>query len=135
MGDHDNIRIVREGFEDFKKGDLATLLSKFAPDIVWVNPGPSELPLAGKKQGHAQVAEHFKKLHELVELTQFEPKEFTGHGDMVAVFGHSEGKVRATGKSFSDDWAMSFRMKDGKVTHHVQYNDTAALVKAFAGSK
>jgi uncharacterized protein len=135
MGDHDNIQIIREGFEDFKRGDMATLLSKFAPDVVWITPGPADLPLAGHRQGHAQVADYFKKLAELTEFTHFEPQAFTGNGDLVAVFGHTEGKARTTGRSFVDDWAMSFKMKDGKVVHHVHYSDTAALVAAFAGSK
>jgi hypothetical protein len=135
MGDQDNIRIVRAGYDDFKRGDIATLLQKFAPDIEWVVPGPSENPLAGKRKGHAQVAEHFKQVHELTELTKFEPKEFIAQGDYVVVLGSSEGRVRSTGKSFGDDWAMVFKMKDGKVTHHQQYVDTANVAAAFAGSK
>jgi hypothetical protein len=81
------------------------------------------------------VAEHFKLLHELTELTLFEPKEFIGQGDHVVVLGRSEGKVRSTGKSFGGDWAMAFTLKNGKVTHYKQYGDTANTAAAFEGSK
>jgi ketosteroid isomerase-like protein len=135
MGDQDNIRIIQEGFGDFKRGDIATLLSKFAPDIEWVVSGPKEVPLSGTYNGHAKVSEFFKDLHDLTELTVFEPKHFVGQGDHVIVLGKTESRVRSTGKTYSTEWAMAFTLKNGKVTHYHQYSDTAAAAEAFAGSK
>ena len=47
--------------------------------------------------------------------------EFFTSGDKVAVFGFYKGRVRATGKEFSSNWAKVWTMKDGLATARKLY--------------
>jgi hypothetical protein len=53
-----NVRIVKEAFAAFGRGDIQALLALFAEDIEWITPGEG-LPLAGTYRGHAAVATFF----------------------------------------------------------------------------
>ena len=48
---------------------------------------------------------------------------------MVAL-GHYTGKTSA-GKTYDSDFAMVFTLRNGKVTHFQEFNDSAAINAAF----
>jgi ketosteroid isomerase-like protein len=51
-------------------------------------------------------------------------------GDRVLVVGVATGKVKATNRSFKDDWVFAITVRDGKVTNIREYVDTQALARA-----
>ena len=131
MSDQDNLRLVQEGYGDFARGDVPTLLGKFAEDIEWVVPGSKINPLAGTYKGRNGVGEFFRLLSERLELTAFEPRQFIAQGDTVVVLGRETGRVRSTGRTFQSEWAMAFTLRDGKIARYQEYYDTASLDAAF----
>ena len=133
MSEQDNLRIVQEGYGDFSRGDVQTLLGKFAEEIEWVIPGSN--PLSGTYKGRTRVADFFKRLSDLTELSMFEAREFIAQGDRVVVLGRETGHVKSTGRSFQSDWAMAFTLRDGKVVRFQEYADTASLEAAFSGAQ
>ena len=48
-----NTQVVQEAYAAFSRGDIQTLLSKFADDIVWtgVYGAGSQVPTAGERRG------------------------------------------------------------------------------------
>lgn len=130
--DQDNLRIVQEGYADFARGDVQTLLGKFAEDIEWVIPGSKGNPLTGTYKGRSRVAEFFKLLSDLTEINTFEPLEFIVQGNKVVVLGRETGRVKSTGRTFQSDWAMAFTLRNGKVVKFQEYADTANLDAAFS---
>jgi len=135
MSEQENLRLVQEGYADFGRGDVASLLGKFAEDIEWVIPGPKANPLAGAYQGKSQVAEFFKRLSDLTEISSFEPREFVAQGDMVVALGRETGRVKSTGRTFVSEWAMAFIVRNGKVVRFQEYADTANLAAAFSSAQ
>jgi len=133
MSEQDNLRIVQEGYRDFSRGDIQTLLEKFADDIEWVIPGSN--PLSGTYKGRNQVGEFFKRLSDLTEITAFEPQEFIAQGDKVVALGRETGQAKSTGRTFQSDWAMAFTFRNGKVVRFQEYTDTANLEAAFSGTQ
>ena len=71
-----------------------------------------------------------QKASEEVETTYPEPPEFVAQGDRVLVVGVATGKIKATNKSFKDDWVFDMTVRDGKVTKIREYIDTQALAQA-----
>ena len=132
MNEQDNLRIVQEGYADFARGDVQTLLGKFAEDIEWVIPGSKANPLTGTYKGRNRVAEFFKLLADLTEISTFEPREFIAQGDKVVALGRETGRVKSTGRAFQSDWAMAFTLRNGKVVKFQEYADTANLDAAFS---
>ena len=62
--------------------------------------------------------------------TSTEPREFIAQGDRVLVVGFARGKIKATNKTFEDDWIFAITVRDGKLTSIREYVDTQALARA-----
>jgi ketosteroid isomerase-like protein len=105
------------------------LLALSAEDIEWIIPG-EDWPLAGTHRGHAGLADVLQKANETVETSFPEPPEFIAQGDRVLVVGFATGRVKATNRTFKDDWVFDVTVRDGKVTKIREYIDTQALARA-----
>ena len=128
MTEQQNIEIVKRGYEAFGKGDIKGLLALCSENIEWVSPGPSEMPTAGTRRGHEQVAQFFTTVDEVFEFESFEPRQFLAQGEQVVVLGTDTAKVKATGKALTEEWAHAFTIRDGKIAAFREYIDTARVV-------
>ena len=132
MSERDNVETVRNLFQAFGRGDVATLLMLLSEDVVWFIPGPPEVaPYAGERRGHAGASQFFQLLGAAVEFEAFEPREFVAQGDRVVALGSERGRVRATGKTFDNPWALAFTVRGGRITEFRAYEDSAAVASAF----
>jgi len=131
MSEQENINLVRQSYEAFKRGDLEALLNLYAEDIVWEIPGPSSVPTSGTRRGRDQVKQFFAQLGELLEAQSFEPQEYIAQGNQVVVLGEYTWRVKSTGRTFSSRWAHVSTLGNGKITRLREYTDTAAAAEAF----
>jgi hypothetical protein len=76
------------------------------------------------------LADVLQKANETVETSFPEPPEFIAQGDRVLVVGFATGRVKATNRTFKDDWVFDVTVRDGKVTKIREYIDTQALARA-----
>jgi uncharacterized protein len=127
--ENENTQIVKDFFAAIDLGDKQTIRALTAEDIEWIVPG-KDWPLAGTRRGHAGVAEHFQKYDGAMEISFAEAREFVAQGDRVLVVGYAEWKIRATNKTFKDDWIFAITVRNGKVTNIREYVDTQALAQA-----
>jgi hypothetical protein len=123
-----NVQTVKEFFAAIGRGDREGLLALVAEDIQWIVPG-EDWPLAGTHRGHAGLADLLKTASESVE-TSTEAREFIAQGDRVLVVGFARGKIKATNKTFEDDWIFAITVRDGRLTSIREYIDTQALARA-----
>jgi ketosteroid isomerase-like protein len=123
-----NIQTVKAFFAAIGRGDMEALLGLVAEDIEWIIPG-KEWPLAGTHRGHAGLASLLETASQSIE-TSTEPREFVAQGDRVLVVGFASGKIKATNKTFEDDWIFAITVQDGKLTSIREYVDTQALARA-----
>jgi ketosteroid isomerase-like protein len=133
MKEAHNTEVVREAYAAFSRGDIQTLLSKFADDVVWtaVYGAGSHVPTAGERRGKAAVAEFFKQVAENINFSRFEPKEFIATGDKVVALGHYTATTPMK-KSFDSDFAMVFTLWNGQVTGFQEFCNSAAINAAYA---
>lgn len=124
-----NIQIVKDFFVAVGKGESQPLLALVADDIEWIIPGVG-WPLAGTHRGREALATLLQKAADEVETSYPKPPEFLAQGDRVMVVGVATGKIKATNKSFQDDWVFDFTVRDGKVARIREYIDTQALARA-----
>jgi hypothetical protein len=132
MSVEENRRVVQSVFEAFGRGDVPALLALIDEGAEWVAPGPSAVPYFGERRGREGAAEFFKQLGTEVEFESFEPGDFVAEGERVVVLGHERGRVRRTGKTFDNDWALVFTVRGGKVAAFRVYENTAAIAEAFS---
>lgn len=124
----ENVQTVKDFFAAMGRGDRDALLAVVADDIEWIIPG-EDWPLAGTHRGHAGLADLLEKASKTMD-TSTEPREFIAQGDRVLVVGFATGKVKATNKSFEDQWIFAITVRDGKLTNIREYIDTQALARA-----
>lgn len=128
MSSDKNVQTVKDFFSAIGRGDKEGLLAVVAEDIEWIIPG-KDWPLAGTHRGHAGVAELLETGAKSLE-TSTEAREFIAQGGRVMVVGFAQGKIKATGKTFEDDWVFAITVRDGRVTNIREYVDTQALARA-----
>jgi uncharacterized protein len=123
-----NIQTVKDFFAALGRGDREALLALVAEDIEWIIPGEA-WPLAGTYRGHAGLANLLGTASKSIE-TFTKPREFVAQGDRVLVIGFARGKIKATKKTFEDDWIFAITVRDGRLTSIREYVDTQALARA-----
>jgi ketosteroid isomerase-like protein len=123
-----NIQTVKDFFAAIGRGDREALLALVTEDIEWIIPG-EDWPLAGTHRGHDGVTDLLETASRSVE-TSTEPREFVAQGDRVLVVGFAKGKIKATNKTFRDDWVFAITVRNGKLTNIREYVDTQALARA-----
>src|SRR3984885_11085590 len=129
MSVEENVQIVKDFFAAMGGHNKQGLLAMVAEDIEWIIPG-EDWPLAGTHRGRAEVAAVLKKASEEVETTYPKPPEFVAQEDRVLVVGVATGKIKATNKSFKDDWVFDITIRDRKGTKIREDIDTQALARA-----
>ena len=124
-----NVQIVKDFLAALGRRDKQGLLALSAEDIEWIIPG-EDWPLAGTHRGHTGLADLLQKAFDAVETSYPEPPEFVAQGDRVLVVGFARGKIKATNKTFEDDWIFAITVRDGRLTNIREYVDTQALARA-----
>jgi uncharacterized protein len=124
-----NVQIVKDFFAALGRGDRRGLLALSAEDIEWIIPG-GDWPLAGTHRGHAGLADLLQKASETVDTPLMEHREFVAQGDRVLVVGFARGRIKATNKTWEDDWVFAITVRNGKLTNIREYIDTQALARA-----
>jgi ketosteroid isomerase-like protein len=127
-----NIQTVKDFFAAIGRGDREAVLALIAEDIEWIIPG-EDWPLAGTHRGHGGVTDLLETASRSIE-TSTEPREFVAQGDRVLVVGFAKGKIKATSKTFEDDWIFAITVRNGKLTNIREYIDTQALARAARAS-
>lgn len=123
-----NVQTVKDFFAAIGCGDREGLLALVAEDMEWSIPG-EDWPLAGTWRGHAGLADLLETASRSIE-TSTEPREFVAQGDRVVVVGFASGKIKATNKTFEDDWIFAITVRDDRLTSIREYIDTQALARA-----
>jgi len=129
MSAQENVQVVKDFFAAMGSGDKERLLELSADDIEWIVPG-EDWPLAGTHRGHAGLRAFLQKASETMETSFPEPPEYVAQGDRVLVVGFATGRIKATNKTFEDDWVFAITVRDGKVAKIREYVDTQALARA-----
>lgn len=133
MSSQENTRIVQDAYAAFSRGDTKALLGAMSDDIDWhgVIGAGTHVPMAGRRNGHAQVGAFFQQVAENIDFSRFEPREFVAERDKVVCLGHYSGKARKTGREFASDFVMVFTVRNGKVVAFREYMDAASINAAF----
>lgn len=123
--------LVENLYAAFTRGDIPFILDHISPDCRWSAPGTG-IPNAGHYTGPAGVAEFFQRLAASENVTRFEVKEYFTNGNSVIAIGSEACTIISNGKQAETDWAMLFRIENGKVTEWQSFYDTSAYMLAHS---
>ncbi len=126
-----NLEIVKQGYANFKQGNIPALLEQLSPDVVWELPSSAGVPFSGQFKGHSGVLQFFQNVAATNDLSAFEIDRYIADGDLVVALGHLRATAKPTGKTSENKWAHVWSLLNGKVVHHYEYADTAEIYQAF----
>ena len=112
MADNPNAEPIRQAFDAFARGDMATMQSLVAEDTVWHIPGRG--PLAGDHHGRDAVFEMFGRLVQASEGT-FDQRLL----DVLTSEDHAVALTHATARrgdhNYKGQDAWIFELRDGQI--------------------
>ena len=129
----DNATTIASIYEAFGKADIAFILKQVDDNCIWTGAGEGFLPQGGTYKGR-EVENFFKALDDGIEFKAFNPVAIhnIGNNEVVA-FGNMATISKITGKPYSADWTMHWKLNDdGKVIYYQDFHNTAA---AFAANQ
>ncbi len=112
MAEHPNVTLVKKGFAAFDTGDIATLNTMFADDVVWHGAGRSFL--GGDFKGKGEVLGLFARLSQ--EADSFEQKVHTILADDEHAVALVEARAARDGKQAIIQQVFVFHITKGRIT-------------------
>jgi len=126
---HPNEKIVRQGYKAFGEGDMDTLRSLFASDVVHSAPGNN--PVSGEYKGVDEVLAYYGNLFERSDGTfTAELRNVRAEGDDTVVTTHRD-KAQRGDKTLDQDESLTFTISGGKIARLVENHSDAAAYDAF----
>lgn len=132
MAAENNAAIIQSMYDELlKNGDMNALFSRLSSDAAIKLSIPVDTPLGGEFQTKEGVGTFFQRLNEHIEMGGIELREIVPHKNTVIVIGHENGRIRATGKTFDNEFATIFTLKDGQISHILVIEDMSLVTEAF----
>jgi ketosteroid isomerase-like protein len=120
------VAVVRSVYENFAKGDVASVLAVLAPHIEWVESPQPFLPHRGTHRSPAEVADKvFGMVADHFDDFAVIPERFHDAGDVVVVEGRAIGTSKA-GRTLDAAAAWVWTVLDGLAVANHNYHDTDA---------
>jgi uncharacterized protein len=124
---------VKQFFAAFGKGDVEGIVGTFDPaaTIVAVRAGEREHDeLYGSYRGKQGAREFVANLGRTFDTQAFSVDAILAEGDTAFARGSFTHKVKATGKLYSSDWALTCVVRDGKIVEYRFFEDSASFARA-----
>ena len=130
-----NRKIVRQFFDYLSSGNTPKMKSLISENAEWICPGmPEDVRIAGKFKGPKEIALFYKRLQDMIHITDFNAQHIVGDQERVVCIGHFSGLVRVTEEAFDSSLAIHFELYEGLIEYAEMFFDTAAVSLAFSGS-
>jgi ketosteroid isomerase-like protein len=132
-----NIKIVKDMFSAYNKGDIKTITEHLAGDKCdWKIPMTNDftgLDFAKPRSTRQEVESFFKEFLAVIDPIEAKTLRYTAQDDRVIVELNDLGRIKATGKEYSTPAIMVIELKNEKVTMLHYYMDTSEVRRALEG--
>jgi ketosteroid isomerase-like protein len=122
----ENVRIVRQGFEAFERGELDLMLDLFTDDVTTYRADPDGATYNGKAGFLDATADWTEDFSEWQVL----PEEFTDLGDRVLVRVRQTARGRGSGVRVEEDFWFLFAVTGTKISKLSFYSRRADALAA-----
>jgi ketosteroid isomerase-like protein len=132
MTSHDSAQIIREFYRAGRAGELDTVRSLLADDVVLIE--PESMPYRGSYRGRDAIVQLQMDLYtKYYEFSSFQLTSVIGDGENAAAQVKIVGVSRATGKAIETSAVEWFVVRKGQISSITPYHyDTAEMLKALS---
>jgi uncharacterized protein len=129
----DNVKLLKNLYDAFARGDIPTVLGAMSPDLHWHQAESNPyMPTGEAWVGPDAVLNNlFMRLGAEWDGFRVHPKSFHDAGDSVIVEARYSGLYKTTGKTMDTQVCHVWHVTNGKVSRFQQYVDTAKLQDAM----
>ncbi len=130
------VDVVRRVYEALARGDRATVLDLYDPDIEWHTAGTPVGQVTGGRvmRGHDDLRRFFQEIYEVFAGVRYDLEEVFAAGPQVISVVTMRGRGRASGADVEEpQWGL-WTVRDGKVTRVVWFRSREAALAAAATS-
>jgi ketosteroid isomerase-like protein len=131
----ENVEIVRQLYDAYARGDLATVYSIFDEEVEWdIARSPlADLGLARIYRGHEGIREFWREWFAVWGRVQFSYDEFIDAGEKVLVVLRQRMLGRSSGIELSmDSYVQAWTLSEGKIVR-MEYFPTREEALEAAG--
>lgn len=119
-------------FNHFGAGEFSALVDLFAEQVDFDVAGASNVPWTGTRSNKKEVSEFFPLFSKyLTAPEEFNLSTIIVDGEHAVATGRNVFGVLATGKKFTNDFAIHFTVSNGKIIRYHMYEDSHAISAAF----
>lgn len=130
----ENVRLIQGIYDAFASGDVAGVVARMSPDIIWneaenfpyADGNPYVGPDAVVKGVFARCATEWDGFTVAME-------EILDAGDTIVALGRYSGIYKATGRAQNTQVVHVWRISGGKATRFQQYADTLHIARVMGG--
>jgi len=125
----ENVALVREGLARFNRGEFASSLELFAPEIEWDT--RDALPDGETYEGRDEVLGYWESIGERWHDFRIEADEWIEAGaDTVLMLGRFLGRGTESGVQIEHSWDQVWRFHDGRVVVCENHTDRSRARRA-----
>lgn len=127
----ENVRVVKQAYEAFGRGDLPAVLEHFDEDVEWH--AAEGLPWGGVHNGRDAVARNvFGGADCRIRRFPLSHDRFIDSGEFVVALGRYSAKGKESGKPLDAAFAHVWELEDGRLKRYFHYTDTVRFQEALA---
>lgn len=122
---HQNVELIRAGYEAWNRGDIDAVVSLANSDFEWV--APPDLVGARGGRGRDDFASYLRSFSEVWDDFRCEPQEFWSAGDTVLVLVRETGRGKLSGARVHHHLVHVWTFREGRAVRmegHVERSDT-----------
>jgi uncharacterized protein len=125
---HENVELVRLGYDAFNRGDLGGVLDLCAPDVEWQDTAAIDTSAVTGKDG---VRAFFESVMEAWDEIRRDPEEIIDLGDdRVLVLFHTTGRGKGSGIEVDGKGADLLTIRGGLLMRWVAFADRSQALEA-----
>jgi len=130
-----NVETVRQGFEDFNRGDVEGVVAMCDPAVEWLP--PRELPGVSDFHGHEGVRAAAEDMLDIFGSLRAVPRQLIDADDRVVVLFRWRGHGRGSGVSLdlAGEQAAVFTMRNRKAIRVEWYMEKTQALEAVGLSE
>jgi ketosteroid isomerase-like protein len=120
------IRLLREAYAAFNRGDIAAAVRPFDPQIEWTE--PADFPGGGTYHGHAGATTYLTQSRAAWAEVISEPERFIPAGDRIVVFVHARVRPKDSNEWQDVRLADVYTFRNGKAVSMQAFADRQAAL-------
>jgi ketosteroid isomerase-like protein len=130
MSEQANVRMIRELYDAFSRGDIVAVLNFLDPEAALAFEAPKTIPWAGNWQGREGWSKFFQTLGENADEITMQMEPFAAQGDNVVTVGRYQARVKLTGKRIDSPLVHLWTIRNGNVVKCQEFTNTATEAAA-----